>query len=229
MKIKENCGVCGTPLVYATEDLPVKCSICGKESRAQMYCALGHYVCDSCHREKTVEILRLLLRDITARSPSKIAELIMANAEVPMHGPEHHAIVPAAVVAAARNAGYNIPDKALETAIKRGSLIPGGWCGFLGNCGAAVGVGIAVSVLTQATPLSGKQRSLAMEATSRALANLCNDEPRCCKFAVRNALETAVQFLDEKLQIKLEKMDDIVCQYSERNKECNPNTCPYYS
>jgi len=153
----------------------------------------------------------------------------MANTEVPMHGPEHHIIVPAVIVTAARNSRYNVPEKALEQAISRGSQIPGGWCGFFGDCGACVGAGIAVSVLTQATPLTGKQRSLAMEATSRALANICDNEPRCCKRAVRKSIETAIQFLDEKLGIKLEETGGINCQYPERNKECPKTTCSYYA
>jgi len=229
MERKENCGVCGTALIYAAEDIPVKCHICGKESKARIYCPQGHYICDACHRQKTAAILKQMLSSTSSRSPSKIAELVMANKEVPMHGPEHHIIVPAVIVTSVINSGYTIKEKALEQAISRGSQVPGGWCGFFGDCGACVGVGVAVSVLTQATPLTGKQRSLAMEATSRALANLCDNEPRCCKRAVRKALETAVEFLNEKLGIKLEETDGIICQYPERNKECSKTNCSYYS
>ena len=65
-----------------------------------------------------------------------------------MHGPEHHAIVPGAIIAAVRNTGYPVPEGAIEKALERASKVPGGWCGLYGDCGAAVGVGIAVSVLT---------------------------------------------------------------------------------
>jgi len=228
MKYKEDCGVCGTALIYATEDVPVKCNVCGNESKTRIYCPQGHYICDSCHRHKTIDIIKQILSTTSSRSPFDIAELIMANTEVPMHGPEHHIIVPAVIITAAKNSGFNISDKAIEQAISRSSQIPGGRCGFFGNCGACVGVGIAVSIITQATPLTGKERSLAMEATSRALANICDNEPRCCKRAVRKALETAVQFLDEKLGIKLEAPDGIVCQYLKRNKECSETACSYY-
>jgi len=228
MKIKEDCGVCGTALIYATEDVPVKCDICGKESKARIYCPRGHYICDACHLQNTADIMEKILSTTSSKSPLNIAEAIMANAEVPMHGPEHHVIVPAVIVTAARNAGYDVPEKALEQAIRRGSQIPGGWCGFFGDCGAAVGVGVAVSVLTRATPLTGKERSLSMAATSQALANICDDEPRCCKRSVRKALETAVSFLHENLGIKLEAPDVISCQYPARNKECAKTACPYY-
>ncbi|MFC1944960.1 DUF5714 domain-containing protein [Chloroflexota bacterium] len=229
MKCKEDCGVCGATLVYAAEDIAVRCHICGKESKTQIYCPHGHYICNTCHRQNTLAILKQMLPSISSQSPIDIAERIMANTEVPMHGPEHHIIVPAAIVTAARNSGYNVPGEALEQAINRSAQIPGGWCGFFGNCGACVGVGIAVSVLTQATPLTGKERSLALEATSRSLANICDNEPRCCKRAVRKAIETAIQFLDEKLSIKLEKTGGINCQYPARNTECSKTTCSYYN
>ena len=44
------------------------------------------------------------------------------------------------------------------------AMVPGGWCGSHGACGAGVGVGIAISALTEATPLTGKTRALANEA-----------------------------------------------------------------
>jgi hypothetical protein len=36
-------------------------------------------------------------------------EQVMAHPLVPMHGPEHHAMVPAVIIAAVRNAGYPGP------------------------------------------------------------------------------------------------------------------------
>ena len=229
MERKENCGVCGATLFYATEEITTKCYICGKVAKARIYCPKGHYICDDCHRQNTLIVLKQILSDNYSRSPLNIAERIMANSEVPMHGPEHHIIVPAAILTAVRNSGYNLSQESIEQAIRRGSQIPGGWCGFFGDCGAAVGVGIAVSVLTEATPITGKERTLAMEATSRALTNICDNEPRCCKRSVRKALETAIEFLDEKLDIKLEETDGISCTYSGRNKECAKTACPYYS
>jgi hypothetical protein len=68
-----------------------------------------------------------------------------------------------------------VPDGALETVLKRSSKVPGGWCGYYGACGAAVGVGIAVSALTGATPLKGQERSLALAATAFALSHMVDD------------------------------------------------------
>jgi hypothetical protein len=228
MKHSEGCGICGAPLIYSSEDRVIKCNICGKEASARIYCPRGHYVCDDCHSRGTQELLRKILSHSRSTSPLEILELVMSNPEVPMHGPEHHILVPAVIVTAVKNAGYPVPENALEEAIKRGSQVPGGWCGLFGDCGAAVGVGIAVSVLTRATPLTGKPRSLAMRATSEALHRICDDGPRCCKRSSRQALETAIRFLDEHLGFRLDKMNGIICTYPERNKECIREACPYF-
>ncbi len=173
-------------------------------------------------------MLRDVLTTSTETNPSAIIEKVMSHPSVPMHGPEHHAIVPAAVVAAVKNTGYPVPDRAVEKAIERGSKIPGGWCGFFGACGAGMGAGIAVSVITGATPVTGKPRSLANEATSLALQKMADGGPRCCKRASRNAVKVAVNFLETKLGISLPRVETIACHYVNRNRECIQKACPYY-
>ncbi|MFH1651295.1 MAG: DUF5714 domain-containing protein [Chloroflexota bacterium] len=228
MEKQENCGVCGAALVYGQEEVPVRCHICGKSAEARIYCPQGHYICDDCHRQDALTALRKIISETASRAPLEIAELIMAHPAVPMHGPEHHVIVPAAIITAAGNSGYPVPENALEQVLQRGAQVPGGWCGYFGDCGAGVGTGIAVSALTRATPLTGESRSAAMAATAQAIAAICDDQPRCCKRSVRKTLETAVPFLNEKLGTQMEKADTIVCRYPARNKECARTACPYY-
>ncbi|MFC1926007.1 DUF5714 domain-containing protein [Chloroflexota bacterium] len=228
MESKDNCGICGSPLVYGTAETPRQCVYCGKEYPALIYCPQGHYVCDSCHGAEALGTLRQVLASSTSTCPVDIMELVMSHSSVPMHGPEHHSIVPAAIVAAARNAGYPVPEGALDNAITRGSKVPGGWCGSHGACGAGIGVGIAVSVLTEATPLTGRQRALANEATSYTLSRLLDGHPRCCKRAGRRALEAAAKFLRDKMNIDLEMKETTGCNYTERNKECVKEECPYF-
>lgn len=150
-----NCGACGRPLVYATGPEARKCDICGHEDRTLIYCPVGHYICDLCHSKAAMDILRQVLATTRSNDPAQVLEQVMAHPAVPMHGPEHHSIVPGAIIAAVRNAGYPVPDGAIDKALERAGKVPGGWCGFYGDCGAAVGVGISVSVLTNATPLTG--------------------------------------------------------------------------
>ncbi len=228
MESKDNCGFCGSPLVYGTVEVLRQCVFCGKEYPALISCPQGHYVCDACHGAEALDTLRQVLAASTSTDPVAIMELVMSHPSVPMHGPEHHSMVPAVIVAAVRNAGYPVPDGAVEKAITRGSKVPGGWCGSHGVCGAAIGVGIAVSVLTEATPLTGRQRTLANEATQFALARMLDSHPRCCKRSGRRALEAAVEFLREKLGIVLEKHQAIRCNYSKRNRECIKEECPFF-
>ena len=229
MKSQQNCGICGKTLAYQADPVPASCTFCGKQAQANIYCPDGHYICDACHQSEALAILRQVLEKTTSKDPQYIAETIMSHPAVPMHGLEHHAIVPAAIVAAVLNAGYSVPEGAIEKSVSRGATVPGGWCGFYGDCGAAVGVGIAVSVLTEATPLTGKQRSLAMEATSYALSKLIDEQPRCCKRMTRKAIEAAAQFLADRLDISLNTGKLVSCNYSSRNEECIKTECAYYS
>jgi len=228
LKSRDNCGVCGISLVYQTESVSMDCVFCRKAFSTNIYCSEGHYICDACHEREAVDALRQVLSSSISTSPTEILETVISHPSVPMHGPEHHAMVPAAIVAAVHNAGYPVPQEAIEQAITRGTKVPGGWCGFHGACGAAIGVGIAISVLTEATPLTGKERSLAMEATSFALNRMVDGHPRCCKRTSRKALETAVEFLRDKMGIIIDNTRTIACNYTERNKECPRENCPYY-
>jgi hypothetical protein len=223
-----NCGVCGQPLVYATDSVLRKCALCGQEGHTLIYCPAGHYICDKCHSKAALDVLREVLATTRSADPAEIVEQVMAHPSVPMHGPEHHSIVPGAIIAAVRNAGYKIPEGAVEKALERAAKVPGGWCGLYGDCGAAVGVGIAVSVLTGATPLTGKERSLAMAATSFAMSRMLDDQPRCCKRAVRVAVRAAVDFLRDRLDIVLPQAESPACTYMVRNKECGKAKCPYF-
>jgi hypothetical protein len=228
MRQKDNCGICGQSLVYSIKPEPRSCDICGATAETRIYCPQGHYVCDDCHRKEALEILREVITGSASKTPVDILEKVMGHPSVPMHGPEHHAIVPAVIVAAARNAGYPVSETDIEEAISRGSKVPGGWCGYYGACGAALGVGIAVSVLSGATPLKGKERRLAIEGTAAALNRVANNDPRCCKRASRRAIKAAVDYLKENMGIELEGGDLPKCGYHQRNQECPNEQCGYY-
>jgi len=228
LESRDNCGVCGSPLIYGTESVAMRCVYCRELHSTQTYCPQGHYICDACHQSEALDVLRHVLKTLPSASPSEILECVMSHPSVPMHGPEHHAIVPAVIVAAVRNAGYPVPEGAVEEAVARGTKVPGGWCGLYGVCGAAIGVGIAVSVLTGATPLTGKRRSLANEATSFVLSGMLDGHPRCCKRAARKAVEAAVVFLRDRMDIILETGRPGRCSHWERNRECPKEECCYY-
>jgi hypothetical protein len=225
----ENCLICGRELIYAAEATSLNCAYCGKGRLTDVYCAGGHYVCDDCHRHDAITVLRDVLSAAATDNPLQLLELVMRHPRVPMHGPEHHAIVPAVLVAAARHAGHEVGETTLEKAIRRGSEIPGGWCGSHGSCGAGIGVGIAVSLLTGATPLTGIPRGLAGEATAFVLGRLTDGFPRCCKRASRTAVTAGVEFIRERLGIPLTAGGPVPCRDMARNRECVLAECPYYA
>jgi hypothetical protein len=223
------CGVCGRSLRYDADAVDRTCDLCGRRQSTNIWCPDGHFVCDACHEKAALEVLTQVLSAARSADPLALLEQVMAHPAVPMHGPEHHAIVPAVLVAAAANAGFPVGTDALARAIERGQKVPGGWCGYYGACGAALGVGIAVSVLAEATPLTGPQRSLALAATSEALARMLDDQPRCCKRASRTAIRAAVVFLRDHLGVQLETGAAAACAYPLRNKQCPNEECPYFA
>jgi len=226
-RFSEDCLVCGAALDYATTATVQACAYCGREESTLISCPGGHFVCDACHGAQVIDLVRRMLESATTADAGALLERVMALPGLPMHGPEHHAVVAGVVVAAAGNAGVTLPPDAVATALRRAGKVPGGWCGYYGACGAAVGAGVAVSVLTGATPLRGPQRSSALAATSLALSRMLDDQPRCCKRASRVAVEAAVAFVGERLGVELEAGEPEPCDYAERNRECPGAVCPF--
>ncbi len=229
MDSKDNCGVCGKSLIYGTEEVMRRCDHCGTQFPALILCPEGHYVCDACHSRDALEVLRGVLRRTDGSDPSELLERVMSHPSLPMHGPEHHAVLPAVIVAAVKNAGYHVPENAVEKAIERGARVPGGWCGSHGACGGGVGAGIAVSVLTAATPLRGPERSLANAATAYALNEIADNGPRCCKRMLRRGLEAAVEFLEKEMNVSLVTCQPNACRFVARNRECIHEECAYFA
>ena len=163
--------------------------------------------------------------------PAALADEIMATEEYPMHDPTHHYLVPAVLLTVCR-AAQNKPGVNLEAdlmlALERAENVPGGSCGFQGCCGAAVGVGIFWSVITDCLPVSGKPWALANGATGKALLELAEiGGPRCCKRCSWMAIRSALPKIKEVLQVEL-PMEDPVCAFHAGNRECLRKKCPFY-
>jgi hypothetical protein len=189
--------------------------------------------------ENEYEVYDLLLQDCmnlfnSAESPDVIemAMRLMDRPCVPMHYPFHHFIVPAVLLTACMKVEGRQPQEleaALHEALKRSQNVLGGFCGLYGACGAAIGVGIFYSVFTDTTPMSVKSWAWCNAATAKCLEEISSVEgPRCCKRVVFMALKTALPDIKKNLNISLPEHGPIVCQYSERNKECKRTQCPFY-
>lgn len=219
-----NCLVCEAEVEYLNKAIKGRCYYCGNEEEAYFLCMNGHYVCNRCHSADAVSVISNVCLSTEGRDPFEIAEKIMEHSSVHMHGPEHHILVPAVLVTVCRNLkGEDREDSVLE-AIKRGRTVPGGYCGLYGACGAAIGVGIAVSVLLGATPLTPEKRSHANLATSKTLNSIAEaGGARCCKKATRLALEEGMDYLSGFLDLEWEMpVISGTCTYMEYNRECDP-------
>lgn len=162
--------VCGAPLHYRTADEPKACHYCGQNKPANAVCAEGHFVCDACHSEDARDVIQHLLAHSTEQDLIALLSRIRRHRAIPVHGPEHHSLVPGILVTAYRNAGGRIGDVKIQQAILRGRTIAGGSCAFLGICGAAAGVGTAFSILLKATPYDGPRRQRVQQAVTEGRA-----------------------------------------------------------
>ena len=166
-----------------------------------------------------------------ATDPLALADAIMATEGFPMHYPSHHYLVPAVlltVVRAAQNKEGTNLQADLALALERALTVPGGACGFHGCCGAAVGVGIFWSVITDAAPVSGKPWAIANGATGKALLELAEiGGPRCCKRCSWMSMESTLPKIRELLKIALPAAHP-ACRYHSCNHECLRKKCPFY-
>lgn len=226
---KHGCMVCGEELAYLVFPRENTCHYCGRIQPSDAQCAAGHFVCDVCHSAGALEIITQVCRYTEKRDAVAIMQAIRSHPGFHMHGPEHHALIPAVILAALRNNGHTVPDDWIVAAIRRGQAIQGGACAFLGACGAAVGVGIAVSLLLEANPCDGSKRQAAQRATQRALGRIASfDAPRCCQRDSWLALQEASGFLQENHGMGLIVDHRIICAQIHRNKECIRDGCPLW-
>jgi hypothetical protein len=153
-----------------------------------------------------------------------------------MHGPEHHVMVGAALLTAYKNAvstGIHAGGKidlpaALTEMMNRGKSVPGGACGFWGACGAGISSGMFISIISKSTPLANEPFALSHQMTAKSLGEIGSiGGPRCCKRDSYLSILSAIDFVKEHFDVKMEK-PNIVCDYSSKNNQCIGKRCPFY-
>jgi hypothetical protein len=231
MKYQAGCLICGKPLVYRPQVIEQCCAYCGGTYQSEASCEQGHFVCDTCHGADGSDLIERYCLQATSRNPLEMALTLMSHPSIAMHGPEHHFLVPAVLLAAYHRVE---PDGdlavQLKQARKRAEGVKGGSCGFCGNCGAAVGTGIFISLITGSSPLSKKGWQLSNRMTAESLLAVAeHGGPRCCKRDTFLALQTAQTFMREQFEVALEIDDPIRCGFSPLNKECLKGDCPFFS
>lgn len=233
IKKSYNCMLCGDELEYFQEYKKVTCSYCNKSFETNVLCREGHYVCDTCHSITGMDLIERYCKETDETDPIKMAIQLMKSPGINMHGPEHHYLVPAVLL----TSYYNIKGesknkiKKLMVAKKRASEVPGGICGFYGNCGAAVGTGIFISIIMEATPLTKESWGMANMMTGKSLISIARTGgPRCCKRNTFTAIKEASDFIYNNFEIKLYDYENEIplCGFKSKNKECIHKDCPYF-
>lgn len=225
-KLEQDCMVCGKALAYKTKAVKAGCHYCGQECRANIRCPDGHFVCDSCHQKEGLAIIRRICLNSKQTDMIALLKEIRSRQAIPMHGPEHHAMIPGIILATARNNGLGVNSGDILTGIERGSKVPGGSCGFMGSCGAATGVGIAFAVLFEATPLTPEARRKAQAATARVLTRIAEIKAgRCCQRETYIALLEVAHISEECITKKLKADDSLACSQYRDNRECIRKQC----
>ena len=225
--MNEECLICKAPLEYLDADEDMECAICHKQERSKTRCVEGHFVCSDCHTQGMDSVFGLCMAE-TSKNPLEILEKMMSMPFCHMHGPEHHVMVGAALLTAYKNAGGEIDlPKALQEMYSRGKAVPGGACGFWGACGAGVSAGQFVSIVTSSTPLAVEPWGLSNRMTAKALESIGRvGGPRCCKRDSYLAILAAIDFIEEHLNVRMEKAMPI-CTRSKQNNQCIGKRCPF--
>jgi len=229
----QDCMVCGAPLVYLDHEAELKCHYCGQAMPANAHCAEGHFVCDACHAGDHIGFIKAYCRSTAAADPIAIFSAMRrssASGGFPLHGPEHHALVPAAFLTAYRNSFGEPPPPRLEAAIDRGAALPGGTCAYWGGCAAALGIGIAYATILRATPLSHEPRGVVQTVVSRILAEMGRfGKPRCCRRESYLALQLGSELSSDYLPHRLECGAIPPCDQMALNHECIGVECPFHA
>jgi hypothetical protein len=226
-RLERDCMFCGAPLVYFTEERELRCEYCKQTLPANAACERGHFVCDRCHTEDGVRLIEEICCATDETDMLALLQEVRRHRAIPLHGPEHHALVPGVILATYRNLGGAVTLDAVRTGIRRGATVAGGSCGFTGSCGAAVGVGIAVSVILSGDPLAAEPRTRAMRATSEVLAEIaCTEAPRCCQRESYVALKKAAEISLDLLPLPLRAEAAMRCGQMSLNTECIGPACP---
>lgn len=225
---EQGCLICGAPLIYSETTYKSNCDLCGEEFDTNSECENKHFVCNECHSKDAYAVIKTFCERTQLDDPIQIMEEIFKYPQIKLHGPEHHFLVPTAIVTALKNSGYDVDPKYLEEIEARAKDIPGGACGFWGACGAAIGVGIAFSVFFKANPKKKVERGYAIIATSLALSYIGDGNEQCCKRESRTTIESACKILKDEHGIELPCANNVHCTFSSMNDRCNKDLCEYF-
>ena len=188
----------------------------------------GHFVCDACHSKEGLPVILHICLTTMETDMILLLEEIRKHPAIPVNGPEHHIMVPGIILATYGNLGGKISSDDVRNGIKRGAQVPGGYCGFMGICGAAVGVGIAFALILESNPVKPVERKIVQGVTGAVLMDIAAHEAaRCCQRDSWIALKKAAELSVDCLPIPLKAEKRLSCRQQGKNKECIKAACHY--
>lgn len=223
------CLKCKGKLIHKTEWSYAKCVSCGIREKTQIFCDNDHYYCNTCASKEVIHKLYDMLPDLQGENPSDIAEKLFVECGISGNSP--HPLTTAAFLTAYKNLTNKISDADVLNGVTKAVQIPGGWCGYYGCCGAAVGLGVAFAIIKGATPMNDRERSLANLVTAEGLKVVAEQGgPRCCIGSVRGVLELSEKLAEENLDITFPERKGSFkrCWQSHFNDDCKKSRCKYY-
>lgn len=158
--------LCGAERGYTENSRELAGAVCGSKARGAATWSRGHCVCDHGHTSNKMELVERVCSLSATTDPMVFAAELRMSPSIAAHGPEHQFLVPGVRLATYDNV-MGQPEKKTEhltESCRRAELIPGGFCGTRGACGAMVGAGLFWSIATGATPLAIRHWAQAGEA-----------------------------------------------------------------
>ena len=229
-KIKNECPICGqerTPIEHPETHI---CEICHSRYEADIVCDNCHYICYTCRHENVRQSILDHCLNSSSAEPFELETELMKLPGVLMHGPEHHLLTTAALLTAyANQTGSKDLAGLLAEANDRSMNVPGAVCGLWGICGAAIGAGIYVSIITETGPLSTDTWKTTGQLTAKC-ADIISKQggPRCCKRDAFLTLRTAVSYSNEVFGIEFHQPETIICDFYVNNRECKGKCCEFF-
>ncbi|MCS7131773.1 MAG: DUF5714 domain-containing protein [Hadesarchaea archaeon] len=209
----------------------LRCYFCSEVGKSDVACKEEHFICESCRLANAEEAIERIGLAATEADPVRIADRMMKHLAIPVYGVEHHFIAAVAMFVAVKNLmGERVQAKDIKRLMKLMEKIPYGSCGFLGICGAAVGIGAAFSALLGANYMKDGERTLAMRAASLANSAIAGEGgPRCCVASVYTALYEASKMAREVLGLDL-KLELPVgrCEFADGAEDCRRGRCRFF-
>lgn len=224
------CSFCGTPLRFAERPVGGRCMVCGERAKGRAVCPQGHFVCDPCRGSETMALIDALAACPSTADPVALFLRTRQSAGLPMHGPEHHALVPAAfLVAYHRLHGEPSWQTVIDTVDAAGRQLPGGACGLWGACAAALGMGMAYCAILGSEPTAGPERAVANGFVARVLERIAAyPGVRCCRRECLLALQAGCDLSGELLPHPVATAGAPTCDQIAENDDCFGAQCPYW-